>query len=193
MPVIMNGNGIDMASQVYLQDGVVAIRPFHKSDLKPAYAAVRESQAEVYDWLPDLRDLTESEVLEYIAAQPQAWANHEAYNFIVLEHETGEMLGGCGLTQINSRHRFANLYYWVRTGRTGEGIATRAVRLAARFGLEFLKLHRVEIVVALENRPSLRVAEKSGAQREGLLRQRIVIDDRSYDAVMFSFVSGDFG
>ena len=38
----------------------------------------------------------------------------------------------------------ANVGYWVRTGQTGRGIATAAVRLVARFAFEELGLLRLE-------------------------------------------------
>ncbi len=47
--------------------------------------------------------------------------------------------------------------------------------------------------MAVGNRPSLRVAEKVGAKREGTLRNRILVRDRTYDAVMHSLVPEDFG
>jgi len=57
------------------------------------------------------------------------------------------LLGGCGLTNPNRRHQFANLYYWVRNSAARQGVAPAAVRLAARFAFAELRLQRVEIVV----------------------------------------------
>ena len=85
----------------------------------------------------------------------------------------------------------ANLGYWVRTNSVGRGVATSATRLAARFGFEELGLHRIEIVAAVENIASQRVAEKAGALREGLLRKRLLIRGESQDAVLFSLLPED--
>ena len=87
-----------------------------------------------------------------------------------VRQRAADLLGGCGLSQINRNHRFANLYYWVRTSRTRQGVARRAIRLAARFGIESLGLQRVEVVVQVGNVASMRAAEGAGAQREGVLR-----------------------
>ena len=70
-------------------------------------------------------------------------------------------------------------------------MASAAVRLLAQFGLGKLKLNRIEIMAAVGNKASQRVAEKVGARREGILRNRIVVRDRVYDAVMFSLIPGD--
>lgn len=185
---------IPARASVYLDDDCVAIRPFLPTDAQPIFEAIRESRADVDPWLPDLgAALSISNVSAYLDRQPAAWASGDAYNFAILDHHTGGLFGGCGLTQIDRRHRFANMYYWVRTGHTKKGIATRAVRLLARFGCETLALQRIEIVVPVGHAASIRVAEKAGAFREGLLRNRVILHDVVHDAVMFSFVRQDFG
>ncbi|MFS8084914.1 MAG: GNAT family N-acetyltransferase, partial [Acidobacteriota bacterium] len=81
--------------------------------------------------------------------------------------------------------------YWVRTSAAGRGIATGAARLMARFSFEQVGLHRVEIVAAVPNIASQRVAEKVGAVREGVLRNRLLIGKESQDAVLFSLIPED--
>ena len=86
-----------------------------------------------------------------------------------------------------------NLGYWVRTSATRNGIASKAARLVAQFGFEELGLHRIEIIAAIPNIASQRVAEKIGAVREAVLRKRLLIRDQSQDAVLFSLVPEDLG
>ena len=52
-------------------------------------------------------------------------------------------------------------------------------------------MKRIEIVAAVGNRRSQRVAEKVGAAREGILRNRLKIGEVWHDAVMFSLVPDD--
>ncbi len=85
----------------------------------------------------------------------------------------------------------ANLGYWVRTARTGRGIATAVVLLLADFGFKELKLNRIEIMVDIENKRSQRVAEKTGAVREGILRNRLIIHNKVRDVVLFSLIPKD--
>jgi RimJ/RimL family protein N-acetyltransferase len=188
-----------MNPDLYLHDGVIALRFFRPQDDEPVLAAIHESSDQVSPWLPALStEMPLVEVTSYIAIQPRLAETGQAYNFVIQDHSGinaggGQIVGGCGLTQINQRHRFANLYYWVRTSRAGEGIASRAVRLAARYAFVEVGLARVEIVAAVENPASQRVAEKAGARHEGLLRNRIALPDRMHDAVIFSLIPEDFG
>src|SRR5438132_390407 len=83
--------------------------------------------------------------------------------------------GGCGINQRIRKDRMANLGYWVRTSATRRGIATAAVRLATEYAFEHTDLLRLEIVVAITNIASRRVAEKVGAVREGIAHDRIFL------------------
>ena len=77
--------------------------------------------------------------------------------------------------------------------RHREGLAGRAAKLAARFGFEHAGLIRVEVVVAVGNEKSMRVAEKIGAHYEGILLNRVVVGKSIYDARMYSLIAQDFG
>lgn len=52
-------------------------------------------------------------------------------------------------------------------------------------------LNRIEIVVACENRPSQRVAEKLGANRDAVLGKRTMVNGRPADAILYSVLRPD--
>ena len=74
----------------------------------------------------------------------------------------------------------------------GEGVATNAAMLVSQFGFHKLGLRRIEIVTGVENKASRRVAEKTGAHFEGILRKRLKLGDRNIDATMYSLIPEDF-
>jgi RimJ/RimL family protein N-acetyltransferase len=156
------------------------------------YAAIRESIAEIGPWLQFAHDgysLKESQ--GFLKGCPRNWKKDIEYVFSITDPRDGSYIGNCGLNRMDTDNRRANLGYWIRTGRTGQGIAPAATLLLARWGFNELKLRRIEIIVATGNTRSQRVAEKAGAQREGVLRHRIRMNDRMHDAVMYSLVPGD--
>lgn len=180
-----------MIEVVPLNDGVIALRPTGPQDALAVHAALQESAREVPLWLPETEGLRLDDVREFIAAGPKMWQENMAFHFGIFDAATGAYLGGCGLTQINLRHRVCNAYYWVRTGATRRGVASRAARLMAKFAFDQVKMQRVEIVVEVENLPSLRAAVKAGATREGVLRSRLNNRGEARDAVIFSLIPGD--
>jgi ribosomal-protein-serine acetyltransferase len=70
---------------------------------------------------------------------------------------------------------------------TRHGVATAAVRALRDWAFERTDLIRLEIVIAVGNFASHRVAKKAGAVREGTLQRRLVLHGTVHDATMFSF------
>lgn len=178
--------------QTRYTDGCVTIRPYQFSDIKEMAAAARESADEVYPWLEWCKpDYSLQEAETWIRAQREAWSAQSEFEFVIIDTETRRVLGGVGLNHLHPTDRFANLGYWVRTPQTGKGVATAAVRLAARFAFEQTELERLEIVVNVKNLASQRVAEKAGAHKEGVLRRRIFMHGMSHDAMLYSLIPRD--
>jgi ribosomal-protein-serine acetyltransferase len=177
---------------IELTEGPLLIRPYREGDASALYEAVRESLPEVSRWLPWChQNYSLEESKEFVGSRETAAHNGEWYSFAVFEREGGKFLGGVGLNFFNRVHQMANLGYWVRTSAAGHGVATNATRAVARFAFEELGLQRIEIVAAVGNLSSQRVAEKAGAVREGVLRKRLLINGDSHDAVLFSLVKDD--
>jgi RimJ/RimL family protein N-acetyltransferase len=177
---------------VELSDRSILVRTYRAEDAGALFEAVRESIAEVSAWLPWCHhNYSIEESRDFIGSREKAAAGDEWYSFGIFEQDSGKFLGGVGLNFFNRVHQMANLGYWVRTSAAGRGIATDATRLVARFGFEQLGLHRIEIVAAVKNIASQRVAEKAGASREGVLRKRLLINGESQDAVLFSLIPED--
>ncbi|MFZ5891601.1 MAG: GNAT family N-acetyltransferase [Myxococcota bacterium] len=166
----------------------VTLRPYELSDASELYAAVQESVSEVSRWLPWCHsDYSLTDAVSWIRATRDGHARGTMYDFAIVD-SSGRYVGACGINAINAIDRFANLGYWVRSSRTGEGIAPNAVRELVSWTFSHTALNRLEIVVAVGNTRSQRVAEKVGAQQDGVLRQRVFLQGRSCDAMMFSLV-----
>jgi ribosomal-protein-serine acetyltransferase len=168
----------------------VSIRPYQNDDVNALYAAAKESAVELQPFMPWRHpDYRIDESRSWIDMQVTRFRAGDEYQFVV----SGEnkFLGGCGLNAIDQENRRANLGYWIRSSETRKGAATEAVCCLVRWALENTNLNRFEIVVSTHNLASLRVAEKAGALREGILRSRLLLYGVVHDAVVFSFVRKD--
>jgi ribosomal-protein-serine acetyltransferase len=165
----------------------VTIRLYQQGDAEPMQAAVLESVAQISPWMGWCHSgYSLEDAHAWVTAQQQNAAQGVAFEFSIWSE--GRYLGGCGINQISKANRFANLGYWVRASAMGQGVASEAVRLVADYAFRRTDLIRLEIVVAVGNLRSQRVAEKVGALREGVLRDRILLPSGPSDAVMFSLV-----
>lgn len=175
-----------------LNDDVVLLRRYRAEDAQAMYEAARESIADVGRWLPWCHaDYCLADASEWIATSAAAWEARAEYRLGIFEQGSGRFVGGAGLNFIDWLALRANLGYWVRTSATGRGYATRAARLLAHYAVHSLGLERLEIIAAIGNTRSQRVAAKAGATREGIARCRIRIAGEQHDAVVFSLVRQD--
>ena len=135
-------------------------------------------------------DFSIDEARTWVARQVAAYQAKQEFEFVVID-SAGALLGGCGLNQIDNTNKRANLGYWIRSSASGRGHAARAVASLVKWAWRSTDLERLEVVVAVQNVASLRVAEKAGAVRESVLRHRLLLHGVFHDAVMFSFIRGD--
>ncbi|NKC15173.1 MAG: GNAT family N-acetyltransferase [Gammaproteobacteria bacterium] len=169
----------------------IRIRPYQRNDADGLYEAVRESIKEVSPWLPWCHmDYSINDAKWWVARQVRMFATGTEYQFVIKGGD-GAFLGGCGLNQINTEHQFANLGYWMRTSAQGQGHATAAVTQLTQWAFANTSLRRLEIIAAAGNKASAKVAAKSGAEYEGILRQRLNIRDEWHDVKLYALIAPD--
>ena len=155
-------------------------------------AAAHQSVEQTLPWMEWCRaDLTRDELEPIFISMEEEWDAGESYTFAILDTTSNAFLGTVGLNRISKMEKTANLHYWIRAGSTGRGIATKAARLVVRIGLLEKGFQRISIIVPEGNKPSERVAERLGAQREGILRNACRLHGRQVNATVYSIVPAD--
>ena len=178
--------------EIELGNETLRLRAFRQDDAHNLHAAVRESIAELSEWLSWCdAGYSIADSQQFLEGRAAAFQNDGEYSFAILERTTGRFVGATGINQIDAAALRANLGYWLRTSAGGRGYATQAARLVARWGFESLKLERIEIVAATGNVASQRVAERVGAKREAIARNRLRVHGVQHDAVVFSLIPSD--
>ena len=171
-----------------LSTSTVTLARCQISDIDEILDAVLCSLPELKPWCPWCDDdYGAGHAREFVNRQIENWDEGREYVFIIRD-PTGTFLGTCGLNELHPDRRACNLGYWLRSDQTGNGYATAAVSLLVEFALHDLHMMRIEIVVALENHWSHAVARRVGAQREGVLRNRLPSGDTWLDAILYSVV-----
>ncbi|MFH9006688.1 GNAT family N-acetyltransferase [Streptomyces afghaniensis] len=137
------------------------------------------SDPEFRRWNTPLRLVTDrTSALESLLARAQSAAEGTSMSFRVADARTGTALGHIGVNEIKYHLKVARVGYWVLPEARGQGVATRALLLAAHWALTELGLHRLELDHAVGHDASCRIAERCGFAYEGTLRGAIFERDR---------------
>jgi RimJ/RimL family protein N-acetyltransferase len=175
-----------------LDDGTWRLRAYRPDDAEALHAALHESMDTVgrwQDWCSPAYSLDDAR--QWIARTRLAWRGVGDECALAVVDRADQLAGSIGLNHWQPDYRMANLGYWIRQSRQGQGAATAAVRLLARHALKVPELQRLEIVAAVDNLPSRQVAEKAGAKFEGVARRRLTLHGQPQDAAVYALVSGD--
>ena len=174
-----------------LSDGVVVLRPWRLDDVA-SLVEICNGDEELAYWLDRLpQPYTEEDAREYVAYSDAGWRGEgEETPFAVLDAASGELLGASGIFWHDPEQGVAEVGYWTGRGARGRGVATRSVRLLAGWVLGELGCERLELRADTRNEPSLRVAEKAGFTREGVIRsaRTNARDGRRIDYAVYSLL-----
>jgi RimJ/RimL family protein N-acetyltransferase len=83
--------------------------------------------------------------------------------------------------------------YIVSAQARGQGVGTEILRRLTDWAFAELASQRLVLIIDVDNHASLRVAERCGYQREGVMRSIHIKQERRGDAVLWSRLPGDPG
>lgn len=172
-----------------LRNSHITIKPFDETHLAEFVRAVKESVNTVGQWMPWC-------TANYSMDEAHFWFNYcqhnidhkIAYDLGIFLNSTGQLAGGISINRINRMDKIGNIGYWVRESLQHQGIASSAVDLIKEFGFQTLRLSRLEIIIIEDNHLSRKLAEKSGAEYEGIARNRLIHHEQPHDALVYSLI-----
>ena len=170
------------------------LRPFRRRDIEALYAAVRDSRAELAEYLPwATKAYTRAGAAGFIRESMRSWREGSAYDFAIRLREMPDRhVGNISIWHVSRSSRSGEIGYWIRTENTGRGVATEATREALRIGFDELAMHRMVLRVAVGNKASERIATKLGFVREGVLREELQVGGRWMDHSVWGLLDHEF-
>jgi RimJ/RimL family protein N-acetyltransferase len=150
----------------------VSVRPYRVDDADEVFAAIEESRAHIWPWLPcGAQQQSVEDTRDFLLRSQAAWLLREPSLHVgIFAARSGRFLGGVGL-HVHGWHVPAFEFgYWIRARAQGHGYVTEAVRLLTDYAFTALGAERVMIRCDARNIRSAAVAERLGCIREGRLR-----------------------
>ena len=160
------------------------LRPFREEDFDAARAL--EQDEATARWVPALPGADSAGVVAFYEA---CRLEGSLLHLVIADRASGAYLGETMLAL--TEHSVGEVGCCLVPGARGRGIATEALRLITDWAFATLRLGRVQVFVAPENVPALRLAESAGFQREGILRSYSEHAGERLDAVVLSRLPGD--
>ena len=113
--------------------------------------------------------------------------------FTVFEIENLEVIGNCGLREIDYRQGTATFGISIfRKDFWGKGCGTEATRLTVDYGFRFLNLHNIYLRVTGFNERAQNAYLKAGFKEIGRRREAVLIGNRRYDVIFMDCLHADF-
>lgn len=98
-------------------------------------------------------------------------------------------IGNVGLRNINWKDRNGSFFIYIGDKKCwGKGCGTEATELFVDYCFNKLNLHKVCLSVAAFNKGAVRIYEKAGFIREGVLRKEYYCDGKYHDVIRMGII-----
>ncbi len=164
---------------------LTACSPKH---LDSMWVGIEASLPELRLWMAWARG-EKDDTKRFLERARDAWRKDDAFPFTIFLG--GDAVGTVGLNRFDPLLSMGEVGYWLRSDLAGQGLMTEAVVLLVDWAFDQLKLHRLELHAATENHASIRVAEKVGFMKAGLLRDGSRSVDEWHDCFVYDLLESD--
>ena len=170
-----------------LTDGVVTLRGWRDSDAGALTAMMDEP--EIARWTRAPSPYLERHAIEWLATHSTLMRRRTELPLAIEDAASGELIGSMALRfPEDGRGEFG---YLVAAGARRRGVASRALRLYAKWAFDELGVERLEVLAQPDNAASVALAESVGFRREGLLRSYTSLRGQRVDMVVLGMLRGE--
>lgn len=165
-----------------------------QSDYRQWFAIRAESRSFLQPWEPTWRhdELTEASFRARVTRNSQEFSSGLAVPMFLFRRDDMALLGGITIGYIRrGAAQSCMIGYWMGERHAGQGHMFAALRLVVPYVFSGLQLHRIEAACIPDNWKSIRLLQKAGFEREGLLRKYLKINGEWRDHILYSLLAGD--
>jgi RimJ/RimL family protein N-acetyltransferase len=168
----------------------VVLREFAEPDVEP-YAQAFAEDPELGAIIGHEEDPDETAVRRRIEEEQHLREEGVYVSWAMADPADDGLLGSIALHSFNWAHRRADTGFMVLARARRRGVGAEALRMVVRWGFGELGLNRVGLATIVDNEPTIRLAERAGFRREGVLRAFTYERGKPLDNLFFGAVKGD--
>jgi ribosomal-protein-serine acetyltransferase len=168
----------------------IRLAPIAASDAAALACLVRENIDHFGAFLPAVVQMSSAdEAASHLDMRVQAVADGEMLEWHIFDNEV--LCGAVRLKDIDQTDKSAAIGYFIGERFQGKGIVTLSVGAVIEYSFQILGLNRIELRCAATNLASMRVADRLGFSREGVLRQAELLGDAFVDNYVYGLLRSD--
>ncbi|MFJ4281450.1 GNAT family N-acetyltransferase [Streptomyces massasporeus] len=187
-PVLAAGTVADRPQPTLPADGGLVLRPWRAGNAPAVYEVFQDPV--MHQWHARAADSV-AEAGDWIQAWHQEWEGEREAHWAVADAESGELVGRVALRELRLDDGTAEVAYWTAPQTRGRGVAARATTALTRWALDEIGFHRLELLHAVRNEASCRVAARTGFALEGTKRSAVLQPDGWHDMHLHARIRGD--
>lgn len=170
-----------------LETNRLLIRCLHMDDAVAMLEILSDEETVRYWGRPMMTELQQAEAY---TRENLCWMDDGHCLYWGLEEKaSGKMIGTCTLFKLDCSNRRGEIGYMLNRGYWHQGFMSEALESVIAYAFTALNLHRLEADTDPENAASIRVLERFGFEREGLFRERWLVNGVWCDSLMFGLIS----
>ena len=161
------------------------------NDAEELFALTDRSRDMLREWLLFVDNVkTVKDTERFILDAMQQYADNNGLQAGI--YYEGKLAGVIGYHQINKEHNWTSIGYWLGSDFVGKGLVTNSMRAIIDYAFDYLKVHRIEVRVAVGNIRSRTIPKVLGFNEEGRLREAEWLHDRHVDQVVYGLTAAEW-
>jgi len=166
------------------------LRPITLDDVLDIFAYASDAEVTRYlRWGPH-QTLAQTE--SYVCGVLQEYAEDRDGPWGIVDKITNRLVGHIHLMALSAQHHKAEIGFVLARSCWNNGLATETLLHVLAYVFETLGLHRVEGFSLVDNGAAMRVMEKAGMQKEGVLRDYLFQKGEFRDFAVYAVLQHEF-
>lgn len=168
----------------------LVLRQLNLGDADDVLALSSDPDVALWQWGRPL--CSDTETKQFIADTIVSYQRGQTTMWAIVERNLDKVISVGGLVEQIPQHRRAQLGGILSKQFWNQGVATEATERILDFCFRHADYNRIEASCWIGNIAAIKVLEKVGMKREGILRQYTIIDEKYCDHQLYSFVRSEY-
>jgi len=166
----------------------IELRALERPDIGRFWELIERDRAHLARWLTWAEAATFESTCAFLEDQIAQAADRRIATYGIWWN--GRLAGSIGLRNLEAPAE-TDVGYYLAASACGHGIMHASLRALVDVAFATLGVHRIELVAALGNLESRRVAERAGFRYEGIARGRVIARGQLHDAAVYARIATD--